>query len=412
MISISLVEVEIDDELKNSNFKVDFYYQDSIIKSFNGENFSTGVDLLLDNVLLDDDLTNFFEIRVYILDDNSDQSAMMEKSFRAKVSIEVLSRVPVSMMNFDSSSDLYVSSITIDGKSSNSLPTSGYYTMTSSCTRGSTLSWEPLSKTITYEAGSKIADACSLTFTSSTNYPKLNTMPVGSYVKYVGKGGTVGSTSVACQTNGGASSSTASAETEAPNSCSGQNAREDLDTSGYTYGYCYSANYKYYTTGWRIAYIDSNNKPVIISAGSPECNNRESIAGNKTYIKKANTKALKYCNTDYAYNGICSSSSCWSISDADFQKITGNTLSECDMSQSVECGNNNEIIDLSIRYWFANRKSATSYWIYFWEYANNRISATTSPSGYYVRPIIKLDSSVIVTSGSGTEDDPYTIGIS
>ena len=90
-------------------------------------------------------------------------------------------------------------------------------------------------------------------------------MPVGSYVEYTGEGGKVGSTTVNCQLGGEATSTSLgyTAETESPNSCLGENAREDIDDNGNTYGYCYSKNYKYYTKGWRIAYIDSNNKPII-----------------------------------------------------------------------------------------------------------------------------------------------------
>ena len=383
----------------------------------------------------------------------------LRKSFKGKISIEVLSRVPVSMMNFGSSSDLYISSITIDGTSSDNLPTSGYYTMSSTCSKGSTLSWEPLSKTITYEAGSKLADACSLTFTSSDAYPLLNTMPVGSYVKYIGKGGMVGDTKVACQIDGPASSSTAADETEAPNSCFGQNAREDIDTNGNTYGYCNSSAYKYYTTGWRIAYVDSNGKPVIISAGSTECNSREDIKGNITYIKKANTLAMKYCNSDYVdgdcscldndddgycdctdsdSDGLCDEIEngivdAWAVSDIDFYNMTkaisgvgkrlasgssslgdsggtlGTTLYCYNKYSYEECGYNNDLIDNGGYYWFAARYSSSSTYGVIWASRSRNVLGDTSTSSYGLRPVISLKSSVIVTGGTGTIEEPYTI---
>ena len=345
--------------------------------------------------------------------------------------------------------DIMITSITIDGVSTNSLPTGGTYTMTSSCTKGSTLTWNTYNKNITYGAGSKVGDECSLTFTSSTNYPKLNTMAVGSYVAYTGSGGTVGSTNVSCQTNGSPSSSTASDETEAPNSCSGQNAREDLDTSNYTYGYCSSSNYKYYTTGWRIAYI-KDSKVRLVSAGSPECNSKTESTANVTYIKTANAKALKYCNTNYVdgnctctdsdADGLCDSPStdAWAINDTDFYYMTkaisgygkrladdssgadsslgdsggalGTTLYCYGKYSYQECGYNNDLIDNGGFYWFAARYSSSDTYGLLWNPGYRYVYRYTSTGAYGLRPVISLSSTVYVTGGKGTMDDPYTIG--
>ena len=341
------------------------------------------------------------------------------------------------------SKDISIVSIKIDGVERDSLPTSGSYTMTSSCTKGSTLTWNTYNKNITYAMGSKVGDKCSLEFTTSTNYPLLNTVPVGSYVAYEGSGGTVGSTSVACQKNGSASSSTEDVETEAPNSCLGQNAREDLDTSNYTYGYCYSSDSRYYTTGWRIAYI-KDSKVRLVSAGSPECNSRTESTANVTYIKTANAKALKYCNSNYvdgsctctsSTSGQCDSPStdAWSINDTDFYYMTkaisgvgkrltdgssslgdsGGTLSTLycnDKSCYQECGCNNDLIDNGGFYWFAAQHSSSGTRGVNWLPSNRIVSYNSCTYAYGQRPIISLSSSVYVTGGSGTMDDPYTIG--
>ena len=335
--------------------------------------------------------------------------------------------------------------ISIDGVDSSTLPTTGtYYLVSYDCkSKNTVVTWNKSNYTLSVSNGNKKAGvACDLVFESK---PKLSSMPVGSYVAYTGSGGYVGSTSVACQTNGNASSSTASDETEAPNSCSGQNAREDLDTSGYTYGYCYSSNNKYYTTGWRIAYI-KDNKPIIVSAGSPECNTRTNSTNNVTYIQTANAKALKYCNikyvddnctcTDSNGDGLCdeASTDAWAINDTDFYYMTkaisgygkrltsgssslgdsggalGNGLSCYQQYSYQECGYNNDLIDNGGFYWFAAVYQSSSSngvnwyplgrYVYFYTYAN--------PFG--LRPVISLSSSVLVTGGSGTLDDPYTIG--
>ena len=342
--------------------------------------------------------------------------------------------------------DFMIKSIKIDNVTSTSLPTSGLYDMTYTCSKGSQLEWDTYSKSITYKSGSYIKDSCNLEFTTSTDYKYLNEMPVGSYVAYEGVGGTVGTTSVNCKKNGTASSSTD--ETEAPNSCLGQNAREDLDTSGYTYGYCGSANYKYYTTGWRIAYIDTNtNKVAIISAGSPECVGRTSSTDNQGYIYTANALALKYCNPNFVdgdsngnkctCTGIdsdgdgvydqCSSISAdaWALNDDTFNKMTEqatgvtgggylyNSISgatQCiGLHATKVCGYNNDLIDNGGFYWFAVYRTNSNSDVVRW-YPNERfVYYSDDTNAYGLRSVISLSSSVYVTGGKGTIDDPYTI---
>ena len=344
--------------------------------------------------------------------------------------------------------------VSIDGVTSSNLPTSGtYYLISYECDNDKTeVSWNSSSYELTVTNGKNGGGvSCDLTFKSN---PKLYELPVGSYVAYIGSGGTVGSTSVACQTNGSESSSTASAETEAPNSCNGQNAREDLDTSGYTYGYCYSTSYKYYTTGWRIAYIDttdaSNPRAILISAGSPECNSRTSSTANVTYIQTANAKALKYCNTNYVdgnctctdsdADGLCDSPStdAWAINDTDFYYMTkaisgygkrlasdssgadsslgdsggalGTTLYCYNTYSYQECGYNNDLLDNGGNYWFAERYSSSDTRGVYWNPNYRNVFNFTSTYAYGLRPVIRLSSSVYVTGGAGTMNDPYTIG--
>ena len=334
--------------------------------------------------------------------------------------------------------------ISIDGEKVTDLPNSGiYYLVSYNCDDVSTvITWDNSIYRLGISNKNKNANvSCDLEFKSK---PFLYEMPVGSYVKYVGSGGMIGDTTVACKTNGSASSSVETDETEAPNSCSGQNAREDLDTSGYTYGYCYSANDKYYTTGWRIAYIDSN-KPVIISAGSPECKIMTSSASNVKYIREANSLALKYCNIDYV-DGNCTcidddsdslcdslSSDAWAINDTDFYNMTksisgvgkrltqgssnlgdvggmlGDILYCVENNSYQECGYNNDLVDNGGWYWFASMYNSSSGSSPSFTPVARGISYSSNPNAFGLRPMIRLSSSVYITGGSGTIDDPYTI---
>jgi len=277
-------------------------------------------------------------------------------------------------------------------------------------------------------------------------------MVVGSYVAYNGIGGVVGETEVSCQIDGNSSSDVETDDTEAPNSCLGQNAREDLDNSNYTYGYCNNSDYKYYTTGWRIAYIDksdlNNPKAVIVSAGAPECHKGVLSTGNLSYMAMANTKALKYCNKDYVdgdctcvdsdADGFCdqASSDAWAFGDSDFYYMTkaisgvgkrltngssslgddGGSLSDrsCDKKFSYrECGYHNDLIDNGGFYWFSASYSLNDTYGVLWdpEYRGVQNGNVTSNS-YGLRPMISLSTSVYVVGGSGTMDDPYMIKVS
>ena len=271
LVTVSLIEISIDEALKDANFMVDLLYQDEVVASFSG-------DMLLDDgddikefatVSLDNDISNDFILRVYILDNGADQSAMMEKTFSAKIQANVVSRVKANVRDY-SGSDIFVSSIIIDGEEKNYLPPYGYYDMTYTCTNGSKLTWDPLNKKLTYNKGSNIKDDCKLVFVSVDNkkeYPLLNEMPVGSYVKYVGSNGCDG------------------------RSCEGNNINYVSDKN---MGYCSNSNHKLNVNGWRIGYIEDGSA-YLISAGTPECvkTNVES--------KSTNTSSINLSEGNYYY---------------------------------------------------------------------------------------------------------------
>lgn len=487
LLTISLVDIDIDGSLQNSNFKIDLYHQENSVASIAGNTIGTGnaTTKVLGTVTLDDVIDNNFEIRVYILDNGGDQSSMMNKSFQARIKLEVVSRLKTTMNDY-ANPDIYVSSITIDGQSSDHLPISGYYVLDSyDCDKDSSLLWEPLSKTLTYDSGSKVGDTCSLTFSSSTEYPLLSAMPVGSYVKYTGTNGCDGK------------------------HCEGYNANYVSDKD---MGHCYA--YKFITNGWRVAYV-KDGSAYLISAGSPECtssykdfkqeevetitlsssyyygsgynfnkvtgefslkgvtsstlnwgSNYSDIIKNTPYtclsnsstgkctvlyevseyssnstgiayvysnyekddfsyhFANINSKALKYCNEKYAYNGVCDSSTTWNVNDVDVEAIIGNplTLDSCFLvSSDKSCGYNNDLIDNGSYYWvdapimYRHYEETTGEWmvrIPYWTGMYRQFYPEETFYDFGVRPVVKLNSSVLVVGGSGTYEDPYQITIS
>ena len=395
LLNVSLTDIIIDELLKISDFKVELYYQGNMVSVVTGEQLasSNNKEKLLKTVKIDNDIDNNFEVRVYILDNGKDQSSLMNLNFSAKIKTEVMSRLKINdKVNDYSDADIQISSITIDGKKSKTIPIDGYYSMTSSCLKGSTLSWDGYNKIITYEKGSRIGDSCSLIFSSVTSNRLLNTVEPGSYVKYKGNNGCLGK------------------------SCDGQNANYVSDDD---MGYCGSDNQGFTSNGWRVAYI-KDGSAYLVSAGSPECvctnsngtsgtscENFETIVNESRHVDNLNKISLKYCNSIYAYNHVCNNGSSWNINENDFKNITGDSI---DVAVSKTSGfyDSYSLINNNGLYWFSFYRSSLSG-AFFWNSNRRIVDYNTSENLYGVRPIIKLRSSVIVVKGSGTYHDPYVI---
>ncbi len=226
----------------------------------------------------------------------------------------------------------------------------------------------------------------------------LSEVEPGSYVAYTGTNGCTGS------------------------SCTGQNANYVDDTN---MGYCESFSDPFTVNGWRIGYI-KDDTAYLVSAGSPECMctkrdgtssdtsciDSETTYGAPQHLANLNNIALKYCNPTYAYGGVCNSTSSWNMNATDFQNITGSLLSSSscyDQFKSSACGYGNNLIDNGGRYWFATPYSSSSNDAFYWRPVYRNVGYNISRYLYGVRPILRLDSDVLVVGGSGTYKDPYQI---
>ena len=287
--------------------------------------------------------------------------------------------------------------ISIDGNTSTTLPTNGdYYLASYDCKSSKTkVTWNNSTYQLNISNGNKRSGvSCYLEF--ETN-PKLSNMEVGSYVSYTGNNGCSG------------------------NACSGQNANYVSNTD---MGYCSDKNYKFMTNGWRIAYIKGGSV-YLISAGAPECicsnsdgttsnvecNSYESTVGASLHLQNLNDKALTYCNKNYVYNGICDEDSTWSMGATDFQNITGKVLSNSsclNISSDVSCGYNNDLIDNGGYYWYATSNDSSAN-VFQWYPNYRQVNLNSSNNLYGVRPVIRLDSNVVVIDGDGTIENPYEI---
>ena len=134
--------------------------------------------------------------------------------------------------------------------------------------------------------------------------------------------------------------------------------------------------------------------------------------GAPQHIANLNNIALKYCNDSYAKGGVCDETNAWAMNADDFKEITGSPLfsSSCYGSRSRSCGLWNDLIDNGSFYWFATPyNSASSYSVFRWDSLGRNVNYRISSGVHGVRPVLSLESSVKVTGGSGTYEDPYTI---
>lgn len=210
------------------------------------------------------------------------------------------------------------------------------------------------------------------------NFP-LNEVAKGSYVEYVGNNG--------CGEEG----------------CKGQNANQFDDHKGY----CGDELTAYKEEGWRVAYTKNENT-YLITAGSPECLGQEK-EDNKTIQKLLNEIALNYCNIDYAESGICNEKTAWSISEKDYYYITNSWLNKesCyEQENNQNCGHKNDLMDIGSYYWL---NTIIDDKITYYTPEKSLYTSITTEQAKGIRPIIKLSSSIIVTKGTGTKEDPYQI---
>ena len=363
LASISLVGIKMSGSLQKDTFRIELYHQSEKVADIGGNNITTPssedeevIEKLAD-VILDNDVTNNFELRVYILDNGEEQgytdknengeydrdatgdaseNGMMNCTFQAKIKVNVISRLKNSLNEYNDP-DIYISSVTIDGEASDYIPTDGYYSMTATCSKGSNLTWDPLSKTITYNSGSYVNDNCSLAFTSSTDYPLLSEMPVGSYVKYTGTNGCEGI------------------------HCEGYNANYVSDTD---MGFCNSSDYDFTVNGWRLAYVEEGS-PHLISAGAPECV-KTYVDDHSTSLSSATWSTAYYYGSGYTFDestgkytltGLTSTALAWS---SNYASIIANTPYTCkSTSNAATCSSAMYKVDST------STSSSVKYYTYY-----------------------------------------------
>ncbi|MBR3161843.1 MAG: hypothetical protein IKF19_03845 [Bacilli bacterium] len=197
------------------------------------------------------------------------------------------------------------------------------------------------------------------------------------------------------------------------------------NTSDQSKGYCFKDDAQFKSDGWRLAYI-KNDTPYIISAGAIDCiasdskgstddkvlNSYEKDLGLPNHTSLLNKKALTYCNRKYAYKNACNNHSGWAMDVIDFKNITNEVLSsdKCFKQKGKkECGFENDIIDNGSYYWFANANNGVANTMFYWDPKEKFVNSSFTNNPLGIRPVLRLNESVYVIKGTGTEKEPYLL---
>lgn len=220
---------------------------------------------------------------------------------------------------------------------------------------------------------------CSLKFTIVNGNYLAKTAKVGEYVAYEPGNW---STTVSCNTSAAPTGTCA--------------------TEGYSFGYtkgkskstgvlCFYQDVKNKKTaisGWRVLSV-SNDEVTLVSAGTPECMYHSKNSSGSEFINKMKERAKQY-----------SSKYSKSVTMLDCSKATGSS----DCTSALK---NESIMKIGTHYFLASVKSGNTIW---------GVSGLSNLSGYSdkafgLRPVVILKSTVLTTSGSGKQNDPYKISI-
>jgi hypothetical protein len=372
MVAVDLVDISIDKELVNDNFKYELLYDNYIIEKGSFKDFKGDSLEIASSVLLSGSTNNDFELRVYILDNDESQNEMMNKAFKGKISVNVVSRN-------DSVSNFKISSIMIDGKSSKAIPTVGDYSVSSKKCNG-LIEWDNDSKTIKVKAsGSGFFRSCDLEFRTieKEDLKLASVVKMGDYVSY--------------------------SKIKSVVSCPSGGERA------------------FYGSGYRVAYVDNESVYLVSSAavscvasngdGNISSSNLDSYDNAKHLANLSKLVIDSYCDSKYASGGKCDKSSVWAMNGDDFKKIMGKDISDnCFKKYSDKsCGYNSSLIDNGGYYWFASLDSDNS--LYYWDPVMRYVSNANSNYAYGVRVMVKLDKNVYVMGGDGSKKNAYEIGI-
>lgn len=91
-LRISLINITIDEELKNKAFKYELLQDNNIISSGNGLDFIEKAVILKNNIEIDPTKTYTFSLRIWLSETGESQNDLMNKNFQGQIQVDSIAK--------------------------------------------------------------------------------------------------------------------------------------------------------------------------------------------------------------------------------------------------------------------------------------------------------------------------------
>lgn len=145
-------------------------------------------------------------------------------------------------------------------------------------------------------------------------------------------------------------------------------------------------------------YNDSTNNSLLSSTDKTQIVNFSVCVGKRTSAEAKNDSSVE-CAKKMSDQRIAP------LTVSDY--INASTDSNCTSIESKSCQNYN-YLNNNKKWWLVTSKTDTSY-VAFYVDSNGTVKESSTSNYFQIRPVIHLNSSVVLNSGDGTKENPYTI---
>jgi len=92
LLTISLINIEIDEELKSKDFKYELLQDNVVINSGTGLDFDSNTKVLKETLEIDPTKSYTFALRVWLSETGESQNELMNKSFKAQIQVDSVAK--------------------------------------------------------------------------------------------------------------------------------------------------------------------------------------------------------------------------------------------------------------------------------------------------------------------------------
>lgn len=169
-----------------------------------------------------------------------------------------------------------------------------------------------------------------------------------------------------------------------------ENAKYNAGINNYSTSRIRESLYEIYNESTENSLLSANDKTKMV--------NFSVCVGKRTLAEVKNDNSVE-CAKKLADQRIAP------LAVADY--INASTDSNCTSIESKSCQNYNYLSN-NKKWWLVTSKTDTSY-VAFYVDSNGTVKESSTSNYFQIRPVIHLNSSVVLNGGDGTKENPYTI---